>query len=300
LCVGIDAGGSRTVALAGTPSLAVLGRGESGPGNPLAVGVVAAAEAIAVAATAALVQAEASALDAPSWVIGAAGASHPSEAGRLGRHVAARLRLPAGVVRIVHDLELILPAASTSWGIALVAGTGSSAYARAPNGRSSMAGGWGYLIGDDGSAYALGRRALRVIAATSDHQTPATPLTDSVMRALGASAPRDLIPSIYRSTDPRSAIAALAPVVVASAYAGDPAAQEMMSAAARALADLAVSLARRIELPPEAPVVCSGGLFKAGEVLLRPLRQMLAAAGLAAPQVLETEPARGALRLAAG
>jgi N-acetylglucosamine kinase-like BadF-type ATPase len=276
----------------------VLGRGQAGPGNPLAVGVQAASEAIALAATTALAQAEASVRDATSWVIGAAGASHPSEADRLRRHVAARLGLPAPALRIVHDIELILPAVNTSWGIAVVAGTGSCAYARAPDGRSAVVGGWGYLIGDDGSAYALGRRALRAIAAAADQQAPATALADLVFRTLGAGVARDLVPTIYRSSDPRAAIAALAPVVVDAAYAGDIAAREMISAAARALADLAGALARGLDLSPEAPVVCSGGLFKAGEVLMRPLGHMLVADGRAAPRVLDTEPAVGALRLA--
>ena len=64
-------------------------------------------------------------------------------------------------MRIVHDTQLILAAADVQDGIALISGTGSVAWGRTPDGRTARAGGWGYLLGDEGSGYWVGRQAVR-------------------------------------------------------------------------------------------------------------------------------------------
>ena len=90
---------------------------------------------------------------------GAAGVDSPEQEDRLQALVQAQV--PGAVVRIVHDTHLILAAAGVEHGIAVISGTGSVAWGRTPDGRTARAGGWGYLLGDEGSGYWVARQAVR-------------------------------------------------------------------------------------------------------------------------------------------
>jgi len=297
---GVDAGGTRTVALVGTGSV-VLGRGEAGAANPQVVGFEVAAAAIAQAIGGAR---QSAGLDARARlagiVVGAAGCGRAADRTRLAELLAAHSDLAAGRVQVVTDAALLLPAAGRARGVALVAGTGAAALGVGPAGREVLVGGWGYLLGDEGSAFAVGRAALRAMLAAVDGLGPATRLGAVIAAHLGVSQPREVIRLVYQDAAPRTFIAGLAPLAAEVARTGDPAAQRIFVEAAAALARLARAAARRAGLAPGAPVVATGGLLAAGELVLEPLRQRLAAAGLDGPHLLAGEPALGALRLAAG
>jgi N-acetylglucosamine kinase len=308
ILVGVDGGGTHTVALVGvcrepTGEVTVLGRGEGGPSNPQAVGFEAAAAAIDAAIRTAIASAGFAARE--SVVIGQAalgisGAQRPVDRSRLAGLVAERLLVPIARLKVVEDVWLILPAAGLDAGIALIAGTGSNAFGLGLDGRSTNVGGWGYLIGDDGSAFDVGREALRAVLRADDGFGPATRLVEAFARELGISQPRDLIRVVYQSQSPRSTIATLAPLVVDTARSGDEIAQQILAHAGQELGKIARAVARRLSLPTTATVVGTGGMFKAGELLLDPLRVELARAGLTDVRVLDREPAFGALRLATG
>lgn len=304
LFVGVDGGGTRTVALVGPRSDAVVARGEAGPANPHAVGFESAAEQLASAVRAALATwpgecAGEPVVEIESAVLGVAGCGRPSDRARLTPLVAACLGVPASVVRVVSDVALLLPAAGLASGVALVAGTGSSAFGVAPGGRTASAGGWGYLLGDDGSAFDVGRRALRAVLRADDGLGPSTMLTLVLKERLGVSQPRDLIRVVYQSPSPRTAIAELAPLVVAVAESDDPIARQIVSGSGEALGRLVRGVARRLALGPDAVVIGTGGLLRAGEPVLGPLRRSLERADLTDFRLLDAEPAVGALRLAA-
>ncbi len=310
--VGVDGGGSHTVALvgrraAGTSGEAsgpvALGRGAAGAANPQAVGFEVAATQISRAVEAALADAG---LPPPGdvtiarAVFGIAGASRPADRARLVALLAELLLVPAGAIRIVADIGLILPAAGLPFGVALVAGMGSSAFGVGRDGRTATAGGWGYLIGDDGSAFAVGREALRAVLRADGGFGPTTHLTEALSRELGVSQPRDLIRAVYQAQSPRTTVATLAPLVVATAREGDPIALQILTRAGRDLGKIARAVARRLGLGPGTVVVGTGGMFQAGGLLLEPLREELESAGLTDVRLLDDEPALGALRLAAG
>jgi N-acetylglucosamine kinase-like BadF-type ATPase len=286
LYIGVDGGGSHTVALASTGT-----RGESGPSNPSALGFDTAAEAIVQAIRQATPE-------SPHRIaMGVAGAGRPADGARLAEEVAKHLGVPAAAVRVVQDVALLLPAAGLSSGVALVAGTGSSAFGAAEDGRTLTTGGWGYLLGDEGSAFYAGRAALMAVAAADDGTGPPTALTAALMQELAIQTPRDLITAVYQAPLPRNRIASLAPTVVAAAQAGDRIAADILAEGARALGRCAVAIARRLDLH-DPTVVAVGGMFQAGAPTMDPLAAELAAAGLRAPILLESEPAAGALRLA--
>jgi N-acetylglucosamine kinase-like BadF-type ATPase len=312
LFVGVDGGGSHTIALAGPSGRDLLGRGEAGPSNPSALGFEAATAAIGAAVRQALAQALAqtgAAAPAPPdptdvagaaarITMGVAGAGRPADGARLAGLVASEFGLPAARVRVLQDVALLLPAAGLSSGIAIVAGTGSSVFGVAPDGRAATAGGWGYLLGDEGSAFFVGREALLAVARAEDGTGQPTALTEAALGHYRVATPRDLITAVYQSAHPRTAIADLAPTVVETA-AGDPTARAILASGASELGRCAIALATRLGLR-DPPVVAVGGMFRAGALMLDPLAAELSAAGLQPPRLLEAEPALGALRLAAG
>jgi N-acetylglucosamine kinase-like BadF-type ATPase len=312
LFVGVDGGGTHTRAVVGRPGGVVLGRGEAGASNPSALGFEAALAAIVAAIEAALAEAgfaadpaTAQAAQGPgddrieAVAMGVAGAGRPADRARLAAMLAARPGMPADV-RVLQDVALLLPAAGLSSGVALVAGTGSSAFGVAPDGRTTTAGGWGYLLGDEGSAFAVGRAALRAVGHAADGHGAPTALTDLVTRHLGLAHPRDLITAVYQAASPRMAVADLAPLVARAAAERDELARSILAANGADLARDGVAVARALGLPPGAPVVGVGGMLSSGDVFLASLRAGLTAGGLGDFHPLEAEPALGALRLATG
>ena len=164
-------------------------------------------------------------------------------------------------------------------------------------------GGWGYLFGDEGSGYELGRLALRAVSQAADGRGEATVLTDRILR-LGLADPLDLLGRLYPAP-PASEIAALAPIVIDAASDGDPVAKRIVAEGAAALAELVRASARAVGLggsdgPGAATpvdVVVAGGIARAGSPVLTALAADLGALAFRV-RPLEAEPAFGALELA--
>jgi glucosamine kinase len=190
---------------------------------------------------------------------GAAGASVPGTRQFLTEHLAPLTR--SGQVLIVSDATLILPAAGLDAGIALICGTGSAAIG-CYRGQEAQSGGWGYLLGDEGSGYWIVRAAVRVLLDRRDRGAPLGELGDRLLAATGTDHLAALRELFYTQTQPRH-WAGYAPLVLTSA---DPSAAAITAAAADALAGLAVSAAERLGAPPGLPVVLSGGLFRHAEL----------------------------------
>jgi glucosamine kinase len=191
--------------------------------------------------------------------VGAAGASVPGTRQFLTANLAPLTR--SGQVMIVNDVRLILPAAGLDAGIALICGTGSAAIG-SYQGREAQSGGWGYLLGDEGSGYWIVRAAVRVLLDRRDRGAPLGELGDRLLAATGTDHIGALRELFYTQTQPRY-WAGYAPLVLTSA---DPSAAAITAAAADALAGLAVSAAERLGAPAGLPVVLSGGLFRHAEL----------------------------------
>jgi N-acetylmuramic acid 6-phosphate etherase len=298
LVIGIDGGGSSTVALLASDG-EILGRGESGPSNQQAVGVARALQAIEDAITAAFATARRPPAKVRSIVMGLAGADRPAEQNFI-RAWAKRTGL-ADQVDVVNDAALLLAAGTPDgWGIALVAGTGSIAFGRAPDGRTDRAGGWGYLLGDEGSAYGLAMAGLHAVAHAADGRGPATALTERVLTAVDVPRPMDLIPAIYRGGWDRTALAALAPLVLEVAEQGDAVANRIVASAADQLARTVAAAATSLDLPfAGLPLAITGGTLLESEYYRQALLRALIDHGVQAdPVQLVHEPAEGGVRLA--
>ena len=222
---------------------------------------------------------------------GSAGASAPGTRQFLTERLAPLTR--SGNVVIVKDATLILPAADLAEGVALSCGTGSVAVGRY-RGTEVQCGGWGYLLGDEGSGYWVVRAAIQALLDRRDRRLPVGELGESLLAATGAARVSALLELFYRQPHPRH-WAGYAPLVLGSA---DPAATRITAEAAAALAGLAVSAADRLDAPPGLPVVLAGGMF--GHAGLRAgVRDLIGKARPAGTvRTLDRPPVAGAVRLA--
>ncbi|AWM39698.1 N-acetylmuramic acid 6-phosphate etherase [Gemmata obscuriglobus] len=302
--LGIDGGGTGTVALLAVPDAGaeggwrLLGRGEAGPSNRHAVGTDAALAALNEATTKAFAAAHLPRASVRAACLGLAGAGRPGDQ-EIVREWAARVRLSAAV-EVVEDAALLLAAGTPDGvGVAVVAGTGSMAYGRRADGTTTRAGGWGPLLGDEGSGYSLALAGLRAAVRAADGRIAPTPLTERLLAALKLARPQELVEFVYRGCD-RAALAALAPVVLDVAEEGDPAADHIVREAAGELAAAAAAAAKALGFGASFPVALAGGVFGAGCYRER-FRAALADRGLTAdPLSFVREPAEGAVRRAFG
>lgn len=256
LAVGVDGGGSKTLAVVVGQDGRELGRATAGSSNYTAVGVEQAAAAVTAAVTEAVRIAGGDLPVRALWA-GLSGIDRPG-----AREQLTPLIQPlACEIRLTNDAELLFGALEGGVGVVLIAGTGSIALGRDANGTTARAGGWGHLMGDEGSGYDIGRRGLVAAACAADGRGPATSLLNAFMHHFEVERPLDMIAPVYRSTE-KAAIASLASTVFEGARAGDKAASEIVSAAASELAQAAVAAGSQLGLGDEPmPLALAGGLL---------------------------------------
>ncbi|MEA2705250.1 MAG: glucosamine kinase [Gemmatimonadaceae bacterium] len=300
IVIGVDGGGSKTRVLVGTAEGEVLATVDGAKSAVSPGQAERSADVIADLVTRAL-----SEIAQPGTVFprvlycGVAGTGRDEE--RRALHDALDAKELAEEVVIDSDgLIAMYDAFDDRAGILLVVGTGSIAYGRSPAGEIVRCGGWGPAFGDEGSGGWIGRRALGIVAASSDGREPATALLFPILAATQCEDVEDLIPWAA-AADARS-FATLAPVVFSTAAAGDQRANALITLAAEELVLHIRALARQLFTDERAAVAValSGGLMDRGSPLRKRLEQRLRSAvpgaNLRAEEVL---PARGALRAAA-
>jgi glucosamine kinase len=198
-------------------------------------------------------------------------------------------RLPGSRIRVVHDTRLVLAAAGVDAGIALIAGTGAVAYARTADGHEVQRGGWGWMLGDEGSGVWIAREAARLVLARLEEGAPGGTLAEALVARCETDDPRQLIAMMHSMREPMQ-WAALADVVFESADA-DAGAGDIIDRAASSLAQLVVPLRRLAD----GPVVLAGGLLLNQPLLEDGVRRRLGTSCIR----LEQPPVEGAVRLAA-
>jgi N-acetylglucosamine kinase-like BadF-type ATPase len=292
IAIGVDAGGTSTVA-------AVSGRGTvvreaTGPAaNATTLGVAASAAAIVATMRAALGDEQPESVHA-----GVAGAARPDVARALEAAIAQAF--PGARVAVTDDAPIALRAAIAAGpGAILIAGTGSVAYAE--NGDiHALVGGHGHLLGDEGSAFAVGMAAIRLHARVLDGRAAPDETSALVARTLHAPDRAALHTAIYADRLDPAAIAALAPSIVAFAGKGNRASTKIVQDAARDLGDLLKAALRAAQLiDASAPIALAGGLLRDNSLLTFLLETRLTGDFTGSPLLRGGfQPVRGALRLA--
>lgn len=289
---GIDAGGTKTVGLLADETGAVVAEAR-GPGANLQTHGELEVEKVFDEILDGLARHQ----PISAVCLGIAGVDRPHDEGVI-RGILRRLG-HRETARVVNDGAIALVAgAPQRVGVVVLAGTGSIAYGADRNGRTARAGGYGFLLADEGSGYWLGHQSLRATVRAEDGRGPETRLRTLIFEALGISSVAELIPHVYERGLPKHRIAAFASLVQKARDEGDGVAAGLIDAAGLELALAARSVARQLGLGGEPfPVVLAGGVFKGCPSVADALSRSLGLPG-AKPSLLTVEPARGAIALA--
>ena len=294
--LGIDAGGTKTVCQLADERGAVVAEARGGGANLRAAGQIEVERVLRRLIEDVLAHRE---IRPEAICIGIAGADRERDAD-LVRDVTRRLGHDVATVVVNDALIALVAGVGERAGVVIVAGTGSIAYGRDAAGRAARAGGWGYLLGDEGGGFWIGRAALSAVVRQFDRRGPATLLTELVLTQMGLTTPAQVIEAVYDRGLPRHVIAGIADVVEHATGAGDAVAAEILDRAAVELTSAAASVVTKLQMRGEVfQTVLAGGIFRGIPSLASGVEARLAeVAPRSIVRRLEVEPAYGAVRLA--
>jgi N-acetylglucosamine kinase-like BadF-type ATPase len=294
--LGLDAGGMKTVCLLADEQGTVLASARGPGANLQAQGELEVEKTLHDL----MEQALAGQRFLPDAVcLGIAGVDRPDDAAVM-RGIMRRIGYKTRTLVVNDALVALVAAVGNEPGIVIVCGTGSICYGCNDRRQAARAGGWGYILGDEGSGYWMGRRALTAATRHADGRGPATALTAMTLEHFGVRSVQELVHEVHGRDPRRHRISSLAESVQAAAAEGDVLARQIVQDASDELLAAAGSVAERLEMRGSAfPFVLAGGVFQ-GVPLLREsvLRRLPEVAPRCQPQVLTEEPALGAVRLA--
>jgi glucosamine kinase len=300
--LGIDGGGTKTTCAVGDDAH-LLATATAGPSNIVRVGEAQARESLQQSVRQACAAAGITPAQVSHTCVGGAGAARPELAEAVRRSLAEILPTP---IDVVGDMQVALEAAfDTGPGVIVNSGTGSFAYGRDQQGTTVRAGGWGFAIGDEGSAHWIGRAAVSAVLrasdprdGTSENDSPQeSSLAAGLLKTWGVTSLIDLARAA--NSIPPPDFAALFPPVAASQ---DELATQVLTSAGKELADVAAVVVRHLFAKghaPSVPVAMTGGVFRHAalvrQVFYNELRTLDPRVEVS-PQVVE--PVEGALRMA--
>jgi N-acetylglucosamine kinase-like BadF-type ATPase len=243
--VGVDGGGTKTECVVADDSGRLLGMSVSGPSGYHNIGVSVALSNLKAGVDAALAEARLKSTRVSTAFLGLSCIDSRRDAERLY----GRVGWIARKVLLEDDSSAALAGAfSGGPGIVALSGTGSVVRGMSERGQKVRVGGWGYLIGDDGSAFDIGRQALARTAAATDAARKGKPLCRAVLKDFGVNEPDELIGAVNTQHDPVSRIASLATLVSRVASNGDPVSLEILEDAGTKLAHLVLIAAKRLDV----------------------------------------------------
>jgi N-acetylglucosamine kinase-like BadF-type ATPase len=294
VAIGIDAGGSKTDAVLVDANCVELARATAGGANLRSID-----RHIVESNLASVISPLLAGQRVRAICVGAAGAGREADRDAL-REVLKWAAPPRMMIIVMHDGEIALRAATSARpAMVVIAGTGSLAYGERADGTSARAGGYGSVIGDPGSGYAIGMAAIQCAARAFDGIEPIGMLAKAVANTLNAKSASDLTEAVDHPPPDVAEVASLAGLVAEASRSGDAAAQEIIAGHARLLGSLAAQVARAIRDGRAAlPVALSGGAFEAIPTLAETVSQAVAASGECEIIRPQKTPAAGAAAIA--
>ena len=299
--MGVDGGATKTLAAVLDLRSEALHLAHGGPSNEDAVGSKAAVQALLRAADEAIAGAGISRADLGAAVLAVAG----TDTAAVVAHVRAALTEDWIVVNDVVGAWATATGAGP--GIAAIAGTGSNVFGVGPDGHPWRAGGWGHLLGDEGSAYWIGVQSIKAALRDREGSGPATALSDAVPAFFKAASIDAVANLVYSKPLTKGEVAAFATEAGNVANAGDAIARDIYERGARELGEQIGAVVHMTGLdggsPGAArafPVGLTGGAYKAGAVFVEPLTRVVHEHAPAAEvHIVEMAPVGGSLLLAA-
>jgi len=292
--LGIDGGATKTLAAVLDLEQRAIHLAHAGPSNEDAVGSRAAVAALVDVAEQAMELAGIPAEQLAAAVLAVAG----TDTDAIVRQV-----------RAVHEDWIVVNDVVGAWaaatgaqpGIGAISGTGSNVFGVGPDGRAWRVGGWGHLLGDEGSGYWLGAESIRAALHDRDGSGPPTALSGAAIEFFGASSVEAVASLVYSKPLSKSEIAAFTVETCRLAEQGDGVARELYRRGAEQLAGQVAVVARETGLAqaPSFPLGLIGSVFKAGPLFAEPLAAAVRESAPGAQvAIVEMAPVGGSLQLA--
>ena len=280
--IGMDGGGTKTAAMIADGEGNVLAQHVSGPSNFQIIGVDAAAKTIFSLIRECCDSVKISPAAIQSMTIGLTGAGRPNDQKRMAdglRKFAASRKVKLRNVSIESDARIALEGAFKGGkGIILIAGTGSIAFGKDGKGNVHRVGGWGRILGDEGSGYYIGKRALTAVCRHLDGRSAPTRLTTMIAKKFSLTSSTDIITAVYKNNFD---IATMAPLVFDAASKGDIASRAIIQRASEELTEHVRSLLLKIDpriskrVKERIPLSFIGGLIANDTLLSRALQRKI-------------------------
>ena len=280
--IGIDGGGTKTAALIADLKGNILAQHVGGPSNLQIMGVEKSTRVIMSLIQECCDSVGCSPKNILCTTVGLAGAGRPDDRKKIAegiRHVISSKKVTLRKVRIESDARIALEGAFNGGaGIIVIAGTGSIAFGKDERGNIHRAGGWGRILGDEGSGYFIGKEGLKAVCQHLDGRSAPTLLSAMVARKFGLKTPADIIMAIYKNNFD---LASLAPIVFKAAEKGDVPSTAIVERASVELAEQVRAIVVKFQngFPAPArgrlPLSFVGGLIENETPLTRALRRQI-------------------------
>jgi N-acetylglucosamine kinase-like BadF-type ATPase len=273
----------------------ILAKAESSASNYHAVGEERTKKVLSDVVSGLISDANAS-LESCTCCLGLAGVASSVDRRVIGR-ICDGIGLPGNRI-LTHDAQIALVGGAEELsGVIIIAGTGSIVYGIDNEGREAQAGGWGHLLGDEGSGYDIARRAFQAVARAADGRGDPTLLSSLMLGALEFSQPRNLIPWMHSVS--KDKVAQLAGIVFDAANSKESVAQGILDEAADELTVIARVVIDKLGFSQPFNLVLSGGIFTHQPTFVASMRNRLRNFSPHARVSLpKHEPAYGAVVLA--
>jgi N-acetylglucosamine kinase-like BadF-type ATPase len=292
--MGIDGGATKTLAAVLDLERGELHLGHGGPSNQDAAGVHAATHALLEAADEAIAGAGTRREGLDAAVLAVAGTDTDAVEAQV------RMHCPASWIVVNDVVGAWATATGAQPGVGVISGTGSNVFGAGPDRRAWRAGGWGHILGDEGSGYWFGLESIRAALRDREASGPPTALSDAAVEFFGAPSVEALAPLLYTKPLTKSEIAAFAVKTASIAEQGDEVACALYEDGAARLGAQITAVIRQTGLVGAFPIGLIGSAFKAGDIFVGPLTRVIhALAPDAQIARVEMAPVGGCVMLAA-
>jgi N-acetylglucosamine kinase-like BadF-type ATPase len=278
LLLAIDGGQTSTKALVARLDGTVIGSGRGSASDHFHIegGIEKNRRAIHGAIRAALEDANASADQVASIALGLTGCPPEGEPRRPVYDIVDEIVRPEQIWIGADYITNLTGASAGGPGVVLVAGGGAISYGITSDGREALAGGFGYLLGDEGSAFKIGVAAIAAASKANDRRGEATALEQMVCDYFEIDNIRQVTRIVYKAGFQRDRISLLTPLVAKAAADGDRIARKILHDAGTSIAEMAVGIARQLFQPDEpVNIYYTGGVFNIGEPIFSAMRDVL-------------------------
>ncbi len=266
--LGVDGGGTKTLAVCADVDGNVIGVGISGGANYHTVGLENAVDAIKLATE----KANINRLKIDLAYIGMAGAGREKDR-KILTNALSKLDIADKII-VNHDAFIALAGATVcKHGVIVIAGTGAMAFGVNESGQESRSDGWGNILGDCGSAYYIAQKALIYACKAYDNRCQKTVLLNAIKEFFKLDDFREIIYKVYGSS-PQD-IAKIAPLVSDVAKTGDEIAVKILKDAGQELALSAIAVIKNLALDERVTVATAGSVFNAGRTLMESFEETL-------------------------